>query len=368
MQTADDRFELGTAEVLLAERCVRTAGGVQPLTPLEVDLLRFLASQRGRTVSREQLLQEVWSYSSRAVTRAVDNTVSRLCRKIEDDPKAPRWLVSTRGGGYRLELPPVTVLPAEPDGLVGRAAEIAEIRAQLEQSARLLTLTGSGGIGKTRLAVRVASLLAGEAGAWFADLTTAHDTAEVAHATAQALDVALGPQDPVVQLGHALASRGRGLLVLDNADRIVVDVARAVRSWLERAPSLRVLVTSRARLGVAGEVLFEVSPLPRDAARALFVARAAAVRRGFSVAAPEEEALEQLLELLDGLPLAIELAAARANLLGPRELLARMSDRGLLNAFRQWRDEADRHRTLEATFDWSWRSCSIPPSGARSAR
>ncbi|MEQ1567740.1 MAG: winged helix-turn-helix domain-containing protein [Myxococcota bacterium] len=341
---------LGSATVDFDELQVRHAASVRRLTPLEARMLRFLAAHRGVTVSRDRMLAEVWGYSARAATRAVDNTVSRLRRKLEPDPAAPRWLVSTRGGGYRLEQDPRLDgnLAAEADPFFGREVELRELGARVD-AGRVVSVVGVGGVGKTRLALRYAASTTETwlGGVWVCELADARDEDGVTSAVSRALGVPI-LNEPVRHLGRVLAARGRCLVVLDNAEQVGATVARVVREWSVMAPAATLLVTSRERLELPGEVL-DLSPLTPDDAAALFVGRATSARRATAF---DPEVVRVLVELLDHLPLAIELAAARTNLLTPSMVVARMADRFRLLA--RPSGTSDRQATLRATLDWSW--------------
>ena len=259
-------------------------------------------------------------------------------------------------------------LPAELTSFVGRRRELAEIK-RLLTTTRLLTLTGSGGVGKTRLAVQAAADLARSLadGAWLISLAPIEDPLLVTRAVFDAL----GLQDVSARWSlSALSDYLRGkrlLLVLDNCEHLL-DAAAALAGTLLRAcPELRVLATSRQALGMAGEVRFRVPPLSLpDAATslspgqiaafdavALLAERAAAVQPGFRVDDANAEAALQLCTRLDGLPLALELAAVRLEGLTVDQLLAGL-DRDLPAPPGALRGTEDRQRTMEATLDWSY--------------
>ncbi len=245
-------------------------------------------------------------------------------------------------------------LPAERDAFVGRSSSLNELARRYDQGARLVSLLGIGGCGKTRLGTRYGWAWMGDypGGVWFCDLAPARTVEGLYSAVAQGLELPLGQDDPIVQLGHAIAGRGRCLLILDNFEQLSRHAEATLGRWLERAGQAHFLVTTREVLGIAGEETLALAPLPAAEAEALFLRRAAAARNGFEPSPDEQAAIVTLVGLLDGLPLAIELAAARARTLAPRALLARMSERFKLLASSGGRH--DRQATLRAAFDWSW--------------
>ena len=245
-------------------------------------------------------------------------------------------------------------LPAERDAFVGRRANLQELARRFDQGARLVSVLGIGGCGKTRLATRYGWTWMGDypGGVWVCDLAPARTVEGLFSAVAQSLDVPLGPEDPLAQLGHAIAGRGRCLLILDNFEQLSRHAEATLGRWLERVPQARFLVTTREVLGITGEEALALPPLPMADSEALFLRRAAAARDGFAPQGEDLAAVAALVKLLDGLPLGIELAAARVRTLAPRALLARMSERFRLLASSSGRQ--DRQATLRATFDWSW--------------
>ena len=245
-------------------------------------------------------------------------------------------------------------LPAERDVFVGRSEELHALAQLFESGARLVTLHGLGGIGKTRLSQHYARLWLGDhpGGAWFCDLSAARSADAIVHAVAQGLGVPLGRADPVQQLGAAIAGRGPCLVILDNFEQVAAFAEQTLGAWLESAPQARFIVTSRELLGIVGEQVYLLPPLADADAVAMFRLRVRSAGGQGQFAADDEAALSPLMELLDRLPLAIELAAARARLLSPRMLLQRMGDRFKLLAARLGR--RDRQATMRAALDWSW--------------
>lgn len=245
-------------------------------------------------------------------------------------------------------------LPAERDAFVGRAEELAALARRLDEGARVLTILGTGGTGKTRLATRYAWSWQGDypGGTWFCDLSEARSVDGIVRALATTLGVALGSQ-PVNQLGHAVAGRGRCLLVLDNFEQVAEHAEETLGAWLQRAPEASFLVTSRALLNLPGEEAFTLEPLPVDgAALELFEVRARSRVPSFGITAENHEAVRDIVRLLDGLPLAIELAAARIAILSPKQLLDRLGDR--FSALARGTGVGRRQSTLRAAIDWSW--------------
>lgn len=244
-------------------------------------------------------------------------------------------------------------ISAEADVFVGREDDLAALARVLDVGARLVTLLGGGGAGKTRLARRfaLARLRDFPGGVYFCDLADARDLQGVVAAVARGLDVPLGNDDPVRQLGHAIAGRGACLVLLDNFEQVVIHAAATVGRWLDRAGSAIFLVTSQERLSVAGEHVQAVAPLPNDDAVRLFEARARLQQPEFAVTAANRADVVAIAATLDGLPLAIELAAARIRILAPHQLRERLKERFKVLA---GRSGSLRQGTLRAAIDWSW--------------
>ncbi|MEU3628769.1 AfsR family transcriptional regulator [Amycolatopsis coloradensis] len=264
-------------------------------------------------------------------------------------------------------------LPEALTELVGRTTAVKEVGA-LVTDARLVTLTGPGGVGKTRLAIEAASKLAMADGTWLVELAgldnvecpTCPPEDLVAVVLTAALDLreeVTSAKSPTRSLADALRDK-EILLVLDNCEQIVEPVAALVERLLSAAPRLRVLATSQEPLGLPGETVWAVPPLdlPEQAdfaavressAVRLFAARAAAAAPGFTLDEKNATAVARICRTLDGIPLALELAATRVRTLGVRELLTRLDDRfGLLSSGR--RGGPRRQQTLRAMIDWSW--------------
>ena len=245
-------------------------------------------------------------------------------------------------------------LPAERDAFVGRGGPLLELARRFDAGARLVSVLGMGGTGKTRLVTRFGRAWLGDfpGGVWFCDLSQARDLLGIASATARGLDVPLGRDAPIAQLGLAIAGRGRCLVILDNFEQVARHAPEALGCWLDAATEAQFLVTTREVLGLPGEQIVALAPLPGNEAAELFLRRAAAAKSDLKLSVDDQAAVAPLVQLLDGLPLAIELAAARVRVMPTRTLLARMDERFKLLASLGGRQ--DRQATLRATFDWSW--------------
>jgi hypothetical protein len=188
-------------------------------------------------------------------------------------------------------------------------------------------------------------------------VASAHSLDGIVNAVAQGLDVPLGQDDPVVQLGHAISGRGRCLVILDNFEQVACHAEPTLGHWLDRAVEAQFVVTTREVLGLPGEEVFALPPLPPADALTLFMERAEAASPDLQPTAEDNAAIAPLVALLDGLPLAIELAAARVRVMPPRTLLRRMNERFKVLASKGGRH--DRQATLRAAFDWSWDLLSL---------
>jgi predicted ATPase/DNA-binding CsgD family transcriptional regulator len=265
-------------------------------------------------------------------------------------------------------------LPAEPNSFVGRERDLAEL-ARLLGDVRALTLCGPGGIGKTRLALRLASeIVSGYPdGAWLVELADTEDPSLVARRAAATLGVREEPDRPLAEtLTVALRPR-RLLLVLDTCEHVVDACAALVQQLLAGCPGVRVIATSREPLRVRGETVWRVPPLDLPAAPGeltpgelagheairLFADRAGAVRPGFALDAVSAPAVARLCRTLDGIPLAIELAAGRVGALSVEQIAARLGDRFSLLASGD-RTAPVRQQTLRAAVDWSYELLTGP--------
>jgi predicted ATPase/DNA-binding SARP family transcriptional activator len=246
------------------------------------------------------------------------------------------------------------------NSFVGRAAEVAKVEWLLERS-RLVTLTGPGGVGKTRIALHVAAgaRAAYPDGVYLCELARISDPDAVAATLASVLRVEQLAEHSLVERVVEFLLVKRALLVIDNCEHVLPAAAELVTAVLLRTPYIDVLATSRERLGVDGEQRVPVGPLPIPAwddpgapSAVLFMDRARAVRPDYTLPADDVATVSELCRRLDGLPLAIELAAAQTVSVSPSEILAAVSDR--LVALADSRRTVERHRSLDAVFGWSF--------------
>jgi non-specific serine/threonine protein kinase len=258
-------------------------------------------------------------------------------------------------------------LPVQRTSFVGREREIAEVKERL-LTTRLLTLTGSPGCGKTRLSLAIANPIRTEylAGVWLVELAQLTDPRLVPDAVAAAIGCRVVTGQPIVDVLREALRTKRLLLLLDNCEHVLDACARLTDQLLRSCPELRILTTSREALGIPGEVIWRVPPLPLpplegsltsegiaafDATR-LFVERARAVRPDFEPTARQWAAIAQICRQLDGIPLAIELAAARLGAFSPEQIAGRLDQRfGLLTGGS--RAAPPRQQTLRASIAWS---------------
>jgi predicted ATPase/DNA-binding winged helix-turn-helix (wHTH) protein len=350
-------------------------------------LLEFLAHP-GQLLSRDALLDAVWGHNF--VTPAtLSRIISQLRRALGDDSESPRCIQTVHALGYRFialmhDLPTDQVpalrfaplaqarLPQRTDQLIGRESHIEQLQ-QLLQNGRLVTVIGAGGMGKTQTALEVARRAAADFpdGVWLNDCTTQDDDDGLARGLADmfGIRVTLGADELMQRLGELLRER-QLLMVFDNCERIAGPLGKAVVNLLAACAGLRVLVTSQHRLNCAGEALYWLPPLDVPApgewstdeqvaclsqvpAIQLLLTRSRAFASSFVLTPTNAHPVAEICRRLDGLPLALEIAAARLRLLSPEQLLARM-DAHLLNLAETSPSRPARHQTLHALIAWSF--------------
>ncbi len=291
------------------------------------------------------------------------------------DLASPEHLFQVTAVGLRADFPPLKSLGLLPNNLprqltsfVGREREMVEVKKALA-SASLVTLTGIGGTGKTRLALQVAADLLNEYpdGVWLVELAALSDPALIPKTAALALGVREEPGRPLMETLLEFARPRKFLLLLDNCEHLLTGCAQLADALLRRCPNLRILATSREPLGILGEAVWPVPPLSLPDRRhpqsvdvlmqceavRLFAVRAVLNQPGFAVTPGNAAAVGHICTTLDGIPLAIELAAARVKVLAVEQIEARLSDRFRLLAGGS-RTALPRYQTLRATMDWSY--------------
>jgi non-specific serine/threonine protein kinase len=371
-----ERYRFGSFELQSDNRRLLKDGAAISLRPRAFDLLAALVERAGHLVTKDQLLDQVWPKMV-VEEAALHVQVSALRKVLGADA-----ITTVSGRGYQFTLPvtkgdgqadraskPKHNLPYQLTSFIGREQEIAQLE-ELVTANRLVTLTGAGGAGKTRLAIEVASRLtdAFPDGVWLVELAALSDPRLVPQAVAQALEVKEQPARPVVEtLSDHLASK-KLLLVLDNAEHLLEACVQFVNLILRRSPDVAVIVTSRERLGMAGELTYRVPsltvPSSGDTFAApeallayegvrLFIERARLLRPDFSVTAENAVSLASICARLDGMPLAVELAAPRLRSMSVEELSQGLDQRFALLTGGS-RTVLPRHRTLRSMIDWSY--------------
>ncbi|HEX2273228.1 MAG TPA: BTAD domain-containing putative transcriptional regulator [Acidimicrobiales bacterium] len=335
--------EVGELEALCAEHPLRERLRSQLMVALyrsgrQPDALRAFESYR-------RLLAEELGLDPSPELRALERRI------LDHDPRlAPR---RTAAGTPALVATPFT-------SFVGREAAVAEVIRHVAD-ARLLTLIGPGGVGKTRLAVQVAAAVAGRFpdGVVLCELAAVADPDAVAPAIATALGIQPRPDRSVeASIADVLRTR-RMLLVVDNCEHVVDAAASLLSTLIGSCPLVTVLATSRERLAIAGEQVWPLAPLPPEAAVELFCDRALAVRPDLDCEGQARADIVAICRRLDGLPLAIELAAAQMAAMNPADLVHRLDDRFRL-LDRGSRSGPSRHRSLVAVVDWSYERLGRP--------
>ncbi len=362
--------------------CVFKAGSEIKLRPKVFETLKYLVEHAGRLVGKKELMQAVWP-DSFVTDDSLVQCILELRRALDDGAQQLLKTVPRRGYVFvaavithPLDQQPATSifdlsegrelssvkvaakrhdLPVPRTSLVGREHHVTEATALLlRQDVRLLSLTGPGGSGKTRLAIAVGAAI-GEhftAGIEFVSLASITQPDLVVTALADAFEIQQVGKRTIPQLiGDQLKNSGPFLLLLDNFEQ-VLPAAIVVAEILEACPSLKVLVTSRSRLHIYGEQEFHVTPLAQNSAMELFAQRAAAVWPDFAITPENAPAVQEICSRLDGLPLAIELAAARTKVLSPRAILDRLQ-RPLQLLTGGPLDLPERQQTLHNAIEWS---------------
>jgi predicted ATPase/DNA-binding SARP family transcriptional activator len=363
----------GSGDYATAERYLRLAVAADPSRESAWHSLMETLAGAGNYAEILQVFRELRAYLVRELEADPSPETVVLFEGLQEESRSRTMQRPPMRSSVPAFRPPCS-LPRPLTPLIGREEAASRLRAALG-SCRLITLCGSGGIGKTRLAIGVAEEVVERfhAGVWFVDLASQADPALVPQILTQCLGLGeASGRPPLERLREHLRDRSL-LLVLDNCEHLVEACARVAGELLRHCPRLRILATSRQPLGVPGERTWRVPPLSlpamvspvvaatltESAAVSLFLERATAVLPDFALDAGNASAIAQVCRQLDGIPLAIELAAARLATLSVQEIEERLEDRfGLLN--QGPRTSTPRHQTLRALLDWSHDLLSEP--------
>jgi predicted ATPase/DNA-binding winged helix-turn-helix (wHTH) protein len=375
-------YRFGQVEIRPSERRLLVEGRPAPLGARAFDVLLALIDHRDRVVSKNELFDLVWPglvveennlhvqiSTLRKVLGAqcvatIPGRGFRFTPQIEMSDSAPACALPARNHN----------LPAQLNSFIGREREIAELK-ELLRTSRLLTLTGTGGTGKSRLSLQVAYDLLGEYrdGVWLVELAPVADARRVSQAVASVLGVKEDAGRPVLEALVRYVRERRLLLILDNCEHLTQACAELAKLLLQSGAGVKILASSREYLQINGEFTYPVPALAVPSAQQahacealatneavrLFVDRAVAVQHGFHVTEQNCTAVAEICRRLDGIPLAIELAAARVRALSPEQIAVRLNECFKLLTGGDT-TALPRQQTLRASIDWSYDLLSIP--------
>jgi predicted ATPase/DNA-binding winged helix-turn-helix (wHTH) protein len=376
------KLRFGPFELSIGERILRREGEALPLGGRALDILIYLAERPGEVIAKQELMDRIWSDVT-VEEGSLRVHVAAIRKALGDGLFGNRYIANIKGRGYSFvgTVVPLTgntesrndrspqqgMLPARPLMMIGRETVVSEVGDKLRNE-RFVVLLGPGGIGKTTIALAVGRAAAEKFGGevYFVDLECLTDPRHVAGAVATSLGVALKSKDPCRELVNLVRSR-KLLIILDSCEHVIEAVASLAEQLYRQTEEIHVLTTSRESLNVEGEHCYRVPPLDcppagseqtanavlRYPSAQLFVRRVAA--RAGSVVLTDEEApfVAEICRRLDGIPLAIELAAGQVAALGIKNTVARLVSRPELLRLSH-RTAVPRHRTLKATLDWSY--------------
>jgi len=374
-------LKFGPFELSTRERVLRRDGKTLPLGSRALDLLIYLAERPGEVIGKKELIDQVWS-DVNVEEGSLRVHVAAVRKALADGQVGNRYVANVQGRGYsfvgqvaRLEDGPIdrrdrdqneVGLPAQLLKMIGRDPVLDDVRNRIRND-RFVTLLGPGGIGKTTVAVAAGHAMAEEfnGGVHFVDLGSLTDPNHVPAAVGTSLGLALKAKDATAELLDAVRSK-KLLVILDSCEHLIDAVASLAERLFQEAPQVHVLATSRELLRVEGEYCYRILPLDfppgslqstsamlRYPAIQLFAERVAAKGGDFVLTDAEAPYVAEICRKLDGVPLAIELAAGRVAALGIRNTVTSLVSRlELLKLGR--RTSVPRHRTLRATLDWSY--------------
>src|SRR5882724_4192605 len=379
---AQRNLQFGPFELSSRERVLRREGEVLPLGSRALDILIYLAGRPGEVIAKQELIDHVWPDVT-VEEGSIRVHVAAIRKALGDGQFGNRYIANIKGRGYSFVGNVVSRvagtesgnarsrkqgrLPLRPITMIGREMVVSEVRDRLRE-ARFVTLLGPGGIGKTTIALAVGRAVAEEFGGkvCFVDLESLTDPRHVAGAVATSLGLALKSKDPGPELVDLVRSR-KLLIILDSCEHVIEAVASLAEQLYRQTEEIHVLPTSREPLKVQGEHCYRVLPLdyPPDGSEQtvnavlrypavqLFVRRVAARAGSFALTDEEAPFVAEMCRKLDGLPLAIELAAGQVAALGIKNTVARLMSR--LELLRlSHRTAVPRHRSLKAALDWSY--------------
>ena len=347
----------------LEKRILTYEDGEESLTEQENQLLAYFIENSERIISKEELLLEVWQTRKSTKSRIVSQAVKQLRKKIRDSATSPVMLFSVYGQGYRFILPEQpkpevpSNLPVSLSPFFGRSVELEYCFDFFEQKERMLTILGTGGMGKTSLAMQYADLRRTEneylGGIYFFDLSDARSQEDIIRIVSQSLNFTPPMHaSPVDAIASHIQSCGSCLLVFDNFEQITQYAESTISQWYHQSADAHFIITSRQRLGVTMEEVYELPPFRDEEAAQFFIEYQ--IRMGAKVSPSVEEKIliSDIVQKLDGIPLAIQLAASKTRLLSLKQIHARLQDRFRL--LRVSTASNDRQSTMSAAIDWSW--------------
>jgi predicted ATPase/DNA-binding winged helix-turn-helix (wHTH) protein len=373
-------LQFGPFELSSRERVLRRDGVVLPLGGRALDLLIYLAERPGEVVAKQELIDHVWPDVT-VEEGSIRVHVAAIRKALGDGQFGKRYIANIKGRGYSFigsvagfdDTANTTgqqshaALPARPRRMIGRVSMLSEVRDNLRE-VRFVTLLGPGGIGKTTIAVAVGHAVAEEFGGevYFVDLGSLADPDLVVRAIGTSLGLLLKSNEASLELVDLIRTR-KLLIILDNCEHVIQAAASTAEQLFQGAGQVHLLATSRELLRVEGEHCYRVDPLDfppteseqtadavlRYPAVQLFVRCVAARAGSFVLTDVEAPFVAEMCRKLDGIPLAIELAAGQVAALGIKNTVARLVSRLELLKLGH-RTAAPRHRTLKATLDWSY--------------
>ena len=378
----DRNLRFGPFELSSRGRTLRRDGVVLALGGRALDILIYLAERPGKVIAKRELIDHVWPDVT-VEKGSLRVHVAAIRKALGDGQLGNRYIANIKGRGYSFvgtvvpltagadsrnaEFPPQGRLPLRPIMTIGREAMVRKVGGKLRHE-RFVTLLGPGGIGKTTIALAVGRAAAEEFGGnvYFADLESLTDPRHVTGAVATSLGLALNSKDPGLELVDLVRSR-KLLIILDNCEHVIETVALLAEQLYQQTEQVYLLTTSRELLKVEGEHCCRVLPLdcPPDGSKQtanavlrypavqLFVRRVAARAGSFVLTDEEAPFVADMCRKLDGIPLAIELAAGHVAALGLKNTVSRLMSRLELPKLSH-RTAVPRHRTLRSTLDWSY--------------